>query len=106
MPRVSRIVRTAIDQITMVTMLRSTAPMVSARWMRRAWGIGPVSTNATPPRIDASLSTPPLRCFTNRPVSTRVIRTAIQATRRITTMRIGLASVSATSAAWLSPVMR
>ena len=70
---------TAIDQMVMDTMLRTTAPIVSPRWMRRACGIGPVSTNDTPLRIDASFSTPPLRCFTNRAVNTRVIRTRIHA---------------------------
>ena len=49
MPSASRIVSTAMDQIVMVIRLRTTAPMVSARWVRRACDIGPVSTSATPP---------------------------------------------------------
>ena len=99
-------VRTAIDQMTIVMTLRSTAPMVSARCTRRACGIGPVSTKATPPRIEASFSTPPLACLTKRAVKIRAIRTAIHASRSTTRMRMGLANASATSAAWASPVTR
>ena len=105
-PSVSSTDSTAIDQITMVMRLRTTAPIVSARWVRRACDIGPVSTSATPPRIEASLSTPPLRWRTKRAVKTRVIRTRIHATNRMTRMRIGFASESATSAALASPVIR
>ena len=105
MPRISSTVSNAIDQIAMVTMLRTTAPMVSARCVRRACGIGPVSTNDTA-FIDASFSTPPLRCFTRRRLSTRVIRTRIHAPSSTTTMRMGFDSASATSAAFESPVMR
>ena len=86
-------------------MLRTTAPTVSARCVRRACGIGPVSTNDTA-FSDASFSTPPLRCLTNRRMKTRLIRTRIHAASSTTTMRIGFDSASATSAACESPVTR
>ena len=44
----SRIMSTAVDQMSTLTMLRSTAPIVSARSARRTLGTGDVSSSDEP----------------------------------------------------------
>ena len=77
--RVSRIITNAVAQMRAATMLRITAPIVSARKARRTFGTGDVSSNATPVRrrILSSVSTASSRAsrFTMRRMTNREIRT-------------------------------
>ena len=90
-------------------MLRSTAPIVSARSARRTFGIGDVSSSDRPVGWRSFVSLSPVSSRwslrTTRRTSSRLMRTRMYAMTMISRTRSGTARSSPISAAVWLPVM-